>query len=57
MKNRPEKTVMIAELKAQQGTLTSRLPARAWGSTKLPPPLGRGVDSLAALADERQSER
>lgn len=57
MKNRPEKTVMIAELKAQQGTLTSRLPARAWGSTKLPPPFGRGVDSLAALADERQSER
>ncbi len=89
MKNRAEKTVMIAQLKAQlssylqaarrgqsvvvceratpvarlvpyaeaEGTLTSRLPTRAWGSTKLPPPLGRPVDSLAALADERQSER
>lgn len=89
MKNRPEKTVMIAELKArlssylraarrgqsvvvceratpvarlvpyaeEEGALTSRLPTRAWGSTKLPPPLGRPVDSLAALADERLSSR
>lgn len=37
--------------------LTSRPPTRAWGSTKLPPPLGRPVDGLAALSEERQSSR
>lgn len=89
MKNRAEKTVMIAELKAQlsaylraarrgqsvvvceratpvarlvpyseeAGALTSRLPTRPWGSTKLPPPLRRPIDSLAALFEERQSSR
>lgn len=37
--------------------LTSRLPIRAWGEMKLPPPLGRPVNSLAALLEERQSSR
>lgn len=37
--------------------LTSRAPTRAWGSTTLPPPLGRPVDSLTALLEERQSSR
>ncbi|MDZ4257863.1 MAG: type II toxin-antitoxin system prevent-host-death family antitoxin [Gemmatimonadales bacterium] len=37
--------------------LPSRAPTRAWGSTPLPPPLGRSIDSLAALLEERQSSR
>jgi prevent-host-death family protein len=89
MKKPVEKTVKVAELKAQLSaylraarrghsvvvceretpvarlipyaerdvTLTSRLPLRPWGETKLPPPLGRRVDSLAALLEERQPSR
>jgi len=37
--------------------LPSRPATRPWGSTKLPPPLARPIDSLAALLDERQSSR
>ena len=37
--------------------LTSRMPTRTWGEMKLPAPLGRHVDSLAALREERQSSR
>ena len=37
--------------------LPSRLPSRKWGDLKLPPPLGRPSDSLAALLEERQSSR
>lgn len=37
--------------------LTSRMPTKAWGAMKLPGPLGRPLDSLAALLEERQSSR
>lgn len=37
--------------------LTSRLPTRRWGSMKRSAPLGRSVDSLAALLEERESSR
>jgi prevent-host-death family protein len=38
-------------------SLSSKLPVRHWGALKLPAPLGRRVDSLAALLEERQSSR
>ena len=89
MKKSTEKTVKVAELKAQLSAylraarrghtvvvceretpvarlvpyeerddpLTSRLPIRAWGAMKLPAPLGRPVDSLTVLLEERQSSR
>jgi prevent-host-death family protein len=37
--------------------LTSRQPIRALQEVALPRPLGRRVDSLAALLEERQSSR
>jgi prevent-host-death family protein len=37
--------------------LPSKLPTRKWGAMSLPAPLGRPVDSLAALLEERQSSR
>ncbi|MEO8452779.1 MAG: type II toxin-antitoxin system prevent-host-death family antitoxin [Gemmatimonadota bacterium] len=37
--------------------LTSRLPSRAWSAVKPAAPLGRPVDSLGALLEERQSSR
>lgn len=39
------------------GPPPSRAPSRPWGSTTLPPPLGRSIDSLAALLEERQPSR
>lgn len=89
MSKKSEKTVMVAELKAQLSaylraarrgqavtvcdrdtpvarlipydTATAPIPSRPasrpWGSTPLPPPLNRPIDSLAALLDERQSSR
>lgn len=89
MSKRPEKSVKIAELKAQLSAylraarrgqavtvcdrdtpvarlipyatttepLPSRAPTRPWGSTPLPAPLNRPIDSLAALLEERQSSR
>ena len=90
MKKPPEKTVMVAELKAQLSAylrsaraghsvvvcdretpvarlvpyaaaeaeqLPVRRAIRALHSTPLPRPLGRRLDSLAALLDERHSSR
>jgi len=89
MSKKSEKTVKVAELKAQLSAylraarrgqavtvcdrdtpvarlipydsagsaLPSRPATRPWGSTKLPPPLARPIDSLGALLDERQSSR
>ena len=89
MSKKSEKTVKVAELKAQLSAylraarrgqavtvcdrdtpvarlipydtvaapMPSRPATRPWGSTKLPPPLARPIDSLAALLDERQSSR
>lgn len=37
--------------------LTVRQPIRALHDVRLPPPLGRRVDSLAALLEERQMSR
>lgn len=37
--------------------LTARQPIRMLHDVKLPPPLGRPVDSLAALLEERQPSR
>ncbi len=37
--------------------LTVRQPVRGLHDVPLPPPLGRPVDSLAALLEERQSSR
>lgn len=37
--------------------MPSRPASRPWGSTTLPPPLNRPIDSLAALLEERQSSR
>jgi hypothetical protein len=37
--------------------LTVRHPVRALHDVPLPPPLGRPVDSLAALLEERQPSR
>ena len=37
--------------------LSSRPPSRTWGEMKLPARLGRRVDSLAALLEERQYTR
>jgi prevent-host-death family protein len=37
--------------------LTARRPVRALHDVPLPPPLGRQVDSLAALLEERQPSR
>jgi len=39
------------------GALPSKLPARVWGATRFPAPLGRPIDTLAALLEERQSSR
>lgn len=39
------------------GPTSSRPATRPWGSTKLPPPLARPLDSLAALLEERQPSR
>jgi len=89
MSRKAEKTVRVAELKAQLSaylraarrgqavtvcdrdtpvarlvpyptaaeTLPSKPPTRAWGETRFPAPLGRPVDTLAALLEERQSSR
>jgi len=89
MKERPEKTVKVAELKARLSEylraarrghpvtvcerdtpvarlvpyvrsgdpMTVRQPIRELHEVILPPPLGRRVDSLAALLEERQSSR
>jgi prevent-host-death family protein len=89
MKELPEKTVKVAELKAQLSAylravrrghpvtvcerdtpiarlvpyptegeqLPVRLPVRALHDVPLPSPLGRPIDSLAALLEERQSSR
>ena len=89
MSRRTEKTVKVAELKAQlsaylraarqghavtvcdrdtpvarlvpydttEATLPSKRPTRKWGETSLPGPVGRRVDSLAALLADRQSSR
>src|ERR1019366_6597424 len=89
MSKKAEKTVKVAELKAQLSAylraarrghavtvcdrdtpvarlipyapvdeaLSSRPPTRTWGEMKLPAPLGRRIDSLAALLEERQSSR
>jgi prevent-host-death family protein len=89
MSKKSEKTVKVAELKAQLSaylraarrgqavtvcdrdtpvarlipydTITapmlSRPATRPWGSTTLPPPHDRPVDSLAALLAERQTSR
>ena len=90
MKKSPERTVMVAELKAQLSAylrsaragqsvvvcdretpvarlvpyaaaaaeqLPVRRALRPLHSTALPRPLGRRIDSLAALLDERQSRR
>ena len=37
--------------------MPSRPASRPWGSTPLPPRLGRPIDSLTALLEERQSSR
>lgn len=37
--------------------LTTRRPVRALHDVPLPPPLGRRIDSLAALLEERQLSR
>lgn len=37
--------------------LSSRMPTRPWGAAALPPPIGRPIDSLAALLEERQPWR
>jgi len=42
---------------ATEATLSSKRPVRKWGETRLPRPLGRSVDSLAALLEDRQSPR
>ena len=89
MKEPPEKTVKVAELKARLSAylravrrghpitvcdrdtpiarlvpyrpagepLTVRHPVRALHDVPFPPPLGRPVDSLAALLAERQPSR
>lgn len=89
MKEPPEKSVKVAELKARLSAylraarrghavtvcdrdtpiarlvpygpagepLTVRRPVRALHDVPMPPPLGRPVDSLAALLDERQPSR
>ena len=89
MSSKSEKTVKVAELKAQLSAylraarrgqavtvcdrdtpvarlipydtavaqISSRPASRPWGSTTLPPPLNRPVNSLAALLEERQSSR
>ena len=89
MKEEPEKTVKVAELKARLSAylraarrghpvtvcerdtpvarlvpyvasgdpLTSRQPIRALHDVVLPRPLGRRVDSLTALQEERQVSR
>jgi prevent-host-death family protein len=89
MKERSEKTVKVAELKARLSEylravrrghpvtvcerdtpiarlvpyrstaepLTVREPVRALQDVAVPPPLGRPVDSLAALLEERQPSR
>ena len=89
MSRKPEKTVKVAELKAQlsaylraarqghaitvcdrdtpvarlvpygstEAALPSKPPARKWGEMRLPGPIGRRVDSLAALLEDRQSSR
>ena len=89
MKEQPEKTVKVAELKARLSAylraarrghpvtvcerdtpvarlvpyvpsgdpLTVRQPLRALQEVTLPSPLGRRVDSLAALLEQRQASR
>ncbi|MEX2284502.1 MAG: type II toxin-antitoxin system prevent-host-death family antitoxin [Gemmatimonadota bacterium] len=89
MKERAEKTVRVAELKARLseylraarrghpvtvfdrdtpiarlvpyvsagGALMVREPIQALRDVKLPPPLGRSVDSLTALMEERLPSR
>lgn len=39
------------------GPLAVRQPLRALHDVRMPPPLGRAVDSLAALLEERQPSR
>lgn len=41
----------------QREPLGSRQPIRALREVVLPPPLGRPIDSLAALLEERQTSR
>lgn len=89
MKDKSEKTVKVAELKARLSAylraarrghpvtvcdrdtpiarlvpyqpagepLTVRQPIRALRDVSMPPPLGRRIDSLAALLEERQLAR
>jgi prevent-host-death family protein len=89
MSKKSEKTVKVAELKAQlsaylraarQGhvvtvcdretpvarlvpyrpavtTLPSKPATRKWGEMKMPAPVGRTIDSLGALLEERESSR
>jgi len=89
MKEPPEKTVKVAELKARLSAylraarrghtvtvcdrdtpiarlvpyqpevepLVVRLPIRPLHDVPMPPPLGRSVDSLAALLEDRQLSR
>jgi prevent-host-death family protein len=89
MKDKSEKTVKVAELKARLSAyvraarrghpvtvcdrdtpiarlvpyqpvgepLTVRQPIRALRDVPMPPPLGRRIDSLAALREERQVAR
>jgi prevent-host-death family protein len=55
-----ERDTPVARLVPYQASgepLTSRRPIRALRDVRLPPPLGRRVDSLAALLEERQSSR
>jgi prevent-host-death family protein len=40
-----------------QETLHVRKATKALRNVKLPPPLGREIDSMAALAEERQAHR
>jgi prevent-host-death family protein len=48
----------VARLVPYEGaTLQVRKATTALPSVKLPPPLGRDIDSMAALADERQTGR
>jgi prevent-host-death family protein len=47
----------IVPYDASVDPLTAREPLRALRDVALPPPLGRPVDSLAALLEERQPAR
>ena len=42
---------------SEGGSLSVRQPIRSLQDVELPPPLGRRIDSLAALLEERQQSR